>query len=62
MVGDNEIINDIEQLLSEYSVDIEKARKKGLLNEKTACTSLLRLTKFIRWCKEDFVLGRKNKQ
>lgn len=60
MKADRHVISELERLLKEYSVEVESARKKGLLSDKTANTYLLHPTNFVRWCRGDFVPGEKN--
>jgi len=57
MRADRNIINELERLLEEYEIEIERKRKAGILENKTAKTYLLHANNFVRWCKGDFVPG-----
>lgn len=51
------VIAEMERLFEQYDIEVQRKRKAGVLKDKTAKTYLLHAKNFIRWCKEDFVLG-----
>lgn len=56
-----EIVLEIEKLFNEYSKEVHAAEIQKLLTSKTANTYLLHPANFIRWIKDDFTPGNKNR-
>lgn len=56
-----EFINQLERLLGDYEKEVIQAKKNGLLTESTTRTYLLHANNFVKWCKDDFVPGVRNK-
>ncbi len=61
MKKNQEFIKELENLYSIYEKEIREARKSGLLTESTAKTYLVHSNNFIKWCKDDFQPGGRNK-
>lgn len=61
MKSELQVINEIEKLLSEYEKEVLQAYDKGYLQKNTVKTYLLHANNFVRWCKDDFEPGNRNK-
>lgn len=59
MKVDRDTLSEIERLLEEYEIEVERKRRDGILAEQTASTYILHATNFVRWCKGDFVPGER---
>lgn len=56
-----EFKRQLAKLLGDYEKEVLEAKKNGLLTESTAKTYLLHASNFVKWCKNDFVPGERNK-
>lgn len=61
MKGNHEFNKELEKLFSIYETEVKEAKMKGLLTESTARTYLLHSGNFIKWCRDDFQPGGRNK-
>lgn len=61
MKASKEFINELNKLLTEYENEVKAAYKQGYLTDSTARTYLLHSNNFVKWCKDDFIPGGKNK-
>jgi hypothetical protein len=59
--GNQGFISELEKLYSIYESEVKEAMKKGLLTESTARTYLLHSGNFLKWCKNDFEPGGRNR-
>lgn len=59
--GDKEFVEELERLYRAYHIEVTEAMKKGFLKENTANTYMLHTGNFIKWCKNDFEPGGRNK-
>ncbi|MEK3976211.1 hypothetical protein [Psychrobacillus sp. FSL K6-1267] len=57
-----EFKRQLAKLLGDYEKEVLEAKKSGLLTESTAKTYLLHANNFVKWCKDDFVPGGRNKR
>ena len=60
MKTDRKTIEELERLILEYEVEVERSRKDGKLSDKTANTYLAHSNNFVRWCKGEFIPGGRN--
>lgn len=51
----------IEQLFYQYEQEVLKAERSGYLKENTVKTYLLHSENFVKWCKNEFEPGLRNK-
>lgn len=56
-----ELLKELESLYSEYEKEVLRVEKDGYLKESTRKTYLSHSNNFIRWIKNDFEPGEKNK-
>lgn len=56
-----ELINEIERLYQQYEKEVIEAEKCGYLQANTRRTYLLHSGNFIKWCKDQFEPGGRNK-
>lgn len=56
-----EIVSELERLFNQYETDINKLQDAGILKPSAAKTYLLHSKNFVRWCKDDFEPGLRNK-
>lgn len=56
-----EALKEIENAYTAYENEISKAEKKRFLKKSTSKTYLLHSKNFIKWCKNDFEPGKRNK-
>ena len=61
MKSNKEFIQELERLFGAYEVEVNEALKHGFLKENTATTYLLHVGNFIKWCKDGFIPGGRNK-
>lgn len=61
MKANAEFIKELENLYEKYENEINEALKQGYLKQNTAKTYLLHSENFIKWCKDNFEPGGKNK-
>lgn len=61
MKKNNDFINELEKLFSQYEREVREAESKGYLAMNTAKTYLVHSENFIKWCKDEFEPGRRNK-
>lgn len=61
MKASQEFIKNLEQLYERYESEVTEAMKQGLLTTSTARTYLLHSGNFLKWCRNDFVPGNRNK-
>lgn len=59
--SNKEFIGEVERLFRTYEVEVNDALKQGFLKENTAKTYVLHTGNFIKWCKDDFEPGGRNK-
>ncbi|GGF88732.1 hypothetical protein [Paenibacillus aceti] len=56
-----DFIKQLELLYEQYEQEVIENLKAGLLKENTAKTYLTHSANFVRWCRNDFVPGDRNK-
>jgi len=56
-----EFIKELENLYEKYEKDVNLALEQGYLKRNTAKTYLVHSENFIKWCKDNFEPGGKNK-
>ena len=61
MRASREFIKQLELLYEEYDKEIYEKMKAGILKDTTAKTYLTHSSNFIRWCRNEFVPGDRNK-
>ena len=61
MKTDHATILEIERLLQEYEKEVMAAEKAGYLQPKTTRTYLIHSGNFVKWCKNEFEPGGRNK-
>ncbi|MCY9669913.1 hypothetical protein M5X11_34235 [Paenibacillus alginolyticus] len=61
MKASQDFIKQLELLYEQYEKEVTEQLKTGILKEKTAKTYLTHSTNFVRWCRNDFVPGGRNK-
>jgi len=61
MKSSTEFINELENLYGKYEKEIEEALKQGYLKQNTAKTYLIHSNNFVKWCKDSFEPGLRNK-
>jgi len=61
MKSNKEFILEVERLFGAYEAEVNEALKQGFLKENTVKTYLLHSGNFIKWCKDDFEPGGRNK-
>lgn len=62
MRASQEFIKELELLYQRYEQEVMKKTKKGLLTESTAKTYLVHSNNFIKWCRNDFIPGERNRK
>jgi len=62
MRASQDFLNQLETLLQAYEAEVTKLAKEGILAKNTEKTYLLHSNNFVRWCKNDFIPGAKNKK
>lgn len=61
MRATQDFLKQLELLYDAYEKEVTEKLKNGSLKETTAKTYLTHSSNFIRWCKNDFVPGDRNK-
>lgn len=61
MKASDEFIKELENLYKKYEQEVNEALRTGYLKQNTAKTYLLHSDNFIKWCKDNFEPGAKNK-
>lgn len=61
MKSNAETIVEIEKLFQQYEKEVMEAEKKGYLQANTTRTYLLHSGNFVKWCKDQFEPGGRNK-
>jgi hypothetical protein len=61
MRASQEFIKELEELYQVYEQEVREKSKEGLLTDSTVRTYLLHSRNFVKWCRDDFVPGMKNK-
>ncbi|MDP4177173.1 MAG: hypothetical protein Q8900_02385 [Bacillota bacterium] len=61
MKASAEFIKELENLYKKYEQEVNEALRAGYLTQNTAKTYLLHSDNFIKWCKDNFEPGAKNK-
>ncbi|WP_026573717.1 hypothetical protein [Bacillus sp. UNC438CL73TsuS30] len=56
-----EIYKEIDRLYDQYEREVKEAKRMGLLTDSTARTYLLHSSNFLKWCRNDFQPGGRNK-
>jgi hypothetical protein len=59
---DRKTIEEMERLFKAYEREVEERKKDGCLTLTTANTYLSHAHDFVRWCKGEFIPGRKEFQ
>ena len=54
-------IKELERLFQEYEQEVLTAQNSGYLQPNTTRTYLLHSGNFVKWCKDEFEPGAKNK-
>jgi len=57
----NNFIKQLEELYQMYEEEIKIKTKDGLLASNTSKTYLLHSGNFVKWCRDEFVPGLRNK-
>lgn len=55
-----DFIRQLENLYEEYEREVNDNARRGMLTDSTAKTYLVHSTNFIRWCRSEFVPGKRN--
>lgn len=61
MKTDDFTIKEIERLLQAYESEVMLAQDHGYLQPNTTHTYLLHSRNFVKWCKDEFEPGGRNK-
>jgi hypothetical protein len=61
MKVNQELSKELEKLFEAYEIEVNDSLRKGLLKESSAKTYLLHSGNFIKWCRNDFSPGGRNK-
>ena len=61
MRASQEFIKQMETLFEAYEQEVTGKLKDGLLTASTAKTYLVHSENFLKWCRNDFVPGARNK-
>lgn len=61
MKSNSETIVQIEKLFQQYEQEVMEAEKNGYLQTNTTRTYLLHSGNFVKWCKNQFEPGGRNK-
>ncbi|MCC0567180.1 hypothetical protein [Brevibacillus borstelensis] len=61
MRANQDFIKQLELLYESYEKEVTDKLKGGILKDTTAKTYLTHSSNFVRWCKNDFVPGERNK-
>lgn len=61
MKTDDSIIKEIERLFQAYESEVILAQHHGYLQPNTTRTYLLHSHNFVKWCKDEFEPGGRNK-
>jgi hypothetical protein len=61
MRASQEIIKQLELLYEAYEQEVTEKLKTGILKDSTANTYLTHSFNFVRWCRNDFEPGDRNK-
>lgn len=61
MKSNAETIGEIEKLFQQYEEEVLEAEKNGYLQVNTTRTYLLHSGNFVKWCKNQFEPGGRNK-
>lgn len=62
MKASQDFVSQLENLLKTYEQEVSGLAKEGVLAKNTEKTYLLHSNNFVRWCKDDFIPGAKNKK
>lgn len=57
-----ELEKKLETLFQKYEEEVKEAEEKGYLKENTVKTYLTHSRNFIKWCKNNFEPGERNKK
>lgn len=57
-----EMAVELENLFQLYEKEVRKCTQEGILAKNTEKTYLLHSQNFVRWCKNDFIPGEKNRK
>ncbi|CAM3854234.1 MULTISPECIES: hypothetical protein [Paenibacillus] len=61
MKASQDFIKQLELLYEQYEQEVTEKLKAGILKDTTAKTYLTHSSNFVRWCRNDFVPGDRNK-
>ncbi|WP_028592454.1 hypothetical protein [Paenibacillus massiliensis] len=61
MKASEDFIKQLELLYEQYEQEVTEKLKSGTLKGTTAKTYLTHSINFVRWCRDDFVPGDRNK-
>lgn len=61
MRADGTILLTIEKLFQQYEQEVLEAERNGYLKGNTVKTYLLHSGNFVKWCKDEFKPGLRNK-
>lgn len=61
MKTSKELVNEIETLFSQYEKEVYEKQKQGLMAENTVKTYLQHSGNFVKWIKDEFEPGAKNR-
>lgn len=61
MRASKEFIRELELLYEAYEKEVTEKLNAGVLKDSTAKTYLTHSSNFVRWCRNDFVPGDKNR-
>ncbi|MBE5954973.1 MAG: hypothetical protein E7253_00805 [Lachnospiraceae bacterium] len=62
MKTDANIMKEIEKLFMQYEQEVQGLEKEGIIQPNTTKTYLLHSGNFVRWCRDEFEPGAKNKR
>lgn len=60
MKVNDDFSSELEKLLQTYELEVQSAKKEGLLTDSTAKTYILHSSNFVKWCKGNFKPGGRN--
>ncbi len=61
MKASQEFIKQLELLYEAYEKEVTEKLRSGILKDTTAKTYLTHSSNFVRWCRNDFVPGDRNR-
>lgn len=62
MKVNDKLIKEIEDLYQQYEREVNQTKSDGYLKESAAKTYLLHSKNFVRWCRDEFEPGERNKR